>query len=126
MGVIYIPVKVRNPLAKAAPVEVTAKVDSGATLVVLPGELAKQLKLSFIRKQKVKYANEKTAVRDIVGMVEVEVCGRKGWFEAIVEPAKRYVLLGAVVMESLDLIVEQRGLNIYPNPRSVLPMAEVE
>lgn len=126
MGVIYIPIKVRNPLAKAKAIEVRPKVDSGATLLVLPGEVAKKLKLSFIRKQTVKYANEETAVRDIVGMVEVEVCGRKGWFEAIVEPDKRYVLLGAVVMESLDLIVEQRSLSIYRNPRSELPMAEVE
>ena len=126
MGIVYTPIKVRNPLTQAAAVELTAKVDTGATLLVLPGELASELNLSFIRKQTVKYANEQTAERDIVGTVEVEVCGRKGWFEAIVEPDKRYALLGAVVMESLDLIVEPRSLGIYPNPRSDLPMAEVE
>jgi len=47
-------------------------------------------------------------------------------FEAIVEPKKKYALIGAVVMETLDLIVEPRSLGIYPNSRSVLPMAEVE
>ncbi|MFN8489125.1 MAG: hypothetical protein U0350_16175 [Caldilineaceae bacterium] len=56
----------------------------------------------------------------------IEICGRRGVFEAIVEPAKAYTLIGAVVIESLDLIVEPRGLGIYPNPRSELPMAEVE
>ena len=40
--------------------------------------------------------------------------------------AKAYALLGAVVMETLDLIVEPRDLRIYPNPRSRLPMAEIE
>jgi len=57
--------------------------------------------------------------------VELEICGRKGVFEAVVEPAKTYALLGAVVMEALDLIVEPRDLRICPNPRSKLPMAEI-
>lgn len=106
--------------------EVTAKVDSGATMLVLPGEVAQAFNLPVIRKQNVKYADERVEERDIVGVIEVEVCGRKGWFEAVVEPLKKYALLGAVVMESLDLIVEPRSLGIYPNPRSNLPMAEIE
>lgn len=126
MGVIYTQIKVRNPFADAPALEVTAKVDTGATLLVLPGEVAREFNLPVIRQQNVKYANEQIAERDIVGIIEVEVCGRKGWFEALVEPQKKYALLGAVVMESLDLIVEPRSLGIYPNPRSDLPMAEIE
>lgn len=57
----------------------------------------------------------------------MEVCQRKGVFEAIIEPRKKYALLGAIVMEALDLIVDPRGLQIYPNPRSPnMPMAEIE
>ncbi len=126
MGVAYTQIKVRNPFADIPPMELTAKVDSGATMLVLPGEVASAFNLPLIRKQNVKYANEQTEERDIVGVIEVEVCGRKGWFEAVVEPLKKYTLLGAVVMESLDLIVEPRSLGIYPNPRSDLPMAEIE
>ncbi len=126
MGVIYTTIKLRNPMTAEAPIEVEAKVDNGATLLVLPGQVARDFNLPVIRKQNVKYANETVEERDIVGVVEVEVCGRKGWFEAIVEPAKKYALLGAVVLESLDLIIEPRSLSIYPNPRSVLPMAEIE
>ena len=58
--------------------------------------------------------------------MEVDICDRKGIFGAIIEPNKRYALVGAVVMETLDLIVEPGGLQIYPNPRSKLPMAEIE
>ena len=58
--------------------------------------------------------------------MEVTICGRKGVFEAIVEPKKNYALVGVVVMETLDLIVEPRSLGIYSNPLSDLPMAEVE
>jgi hypothetical protein len=44
----------------------------------------------------------------------------------VVEPRKTYALLGAVVMEALDLIVDPRVQRVYPNPRSKLPMAEIE
>ena len=47
-------------------------------------------------------------------------------FEAVVMPDKTYALLGAIVMESLDLIIEPRGLGLYPNPRSDIPMAELK
>jgi len=126
MGIVYSSIKVRNPLKRKAAVEIKAKVDTGATLLVLPGQVAEDFGFKAIRKETVKYANEDTAERDVVGVVEVELCGRKGWFEAVVEPKKNCALIGAVVMESLDLIVEPRSLGIYPNPRSKLPMAEIE
>ena len=126
MGITYTQIKVRNSLAGASAVELIAKVDCGATLLVLPGEIVREFNFPVIRRQNVKSADKRVEERDIVGAVEVEVCGRMGWFEAVVEPLKKYALLGAVVMESLDLIIEPRGQNIYPNPRSVLPMAEAE
>ena len=127
MGVTYTLIKIRNPFKpEIEPVEIMAKVDTGATLLVIPGKVAERFKFPVIRKQTVKYANEETEEKEVVYGVEVEVCDRKGVFEAIVEPRKDYVLLGAVVMESLDLIVEPRSLKVYPNPRSKLPMAEIE
>lgn len=126
MGVTYTTLKIKNPITNTEQLELSAKVDTGATLLVLPEDIVKALGLTVIRKQTVKYANEETSERDIVGVVEVEVCGRKGWFEAVAEPKKKYALIGAIVIKSLDLIVEPRGLQIYPNPRSNLPMAEIE
>ncbi|WP_449416982.1 hypothetical protein [Phormidium nigroviride] len=126
MGIIYTTLKIRNPLTNSEIVELEAKVDTGATLLVLPESTALHFNFPKIRKQIVKYANEETAERDIVWGVEVEVCNRKGWFEAIVEPGKKYALLGAIIMDTLDLIIDPRGLQIYPNPRSPsLPMAEI-
>jgi hypothetical protein len=58
--------------------------------------------------------------------VELEICGRRGVFSALVEPKKEYALVGAVVMEELDLIAEPQGRRVLPNPRSLLPMAEIE
>lgn len=127
MEVVNVELKIRNILTQGPTVEVPAKVDTGATLLVLPQSVVRELGFPTIRKQTVKYANEERADREIVYGVELEVCDRRGVFEAVVEPEKTYAaLLGAVVMETLDLIVEPRDFRIYPNPRSKLPMAEIE
>ncbi len=95
--------------------------------MVLPGWLQEQLQFPVIRRQLVRYANEEFAEREVVYGVEVTVCGRTGVFEAVIEPAKRYGLLGAIVLEALDLIADPRSQRLYVNPRSPdLPMAEIE
>ena len=99
-----------------------ALVYTGSILLVITGKIARQFEFSAIRTELVKYANEQTAERTVVGALQIEICGRTGWFEAIVEPSKSYALIGAVVMESLDLVVEPRNQAIYPNPRYELPM----
>jgi len=126
MGIISETIRVSNKITNSAVLDVPSKIDTGATMLVLPQSVVDELKLPVQRRATVKYANEITTERDIVWGVEVEICGRKGVFEAVVEPHKTYALLGAIVMETLDLIVEPRNLKIYANPRSVLPMAEIE
>ena len=127
MGVFYETVSLQNVLTQDEAVELQVKVDTGATLLVLPGWLQEQLHFPVIRQQAVRYANEETADRTVVYGVRLTVCGRTGVFEAIIEPAKRYGLLGAIVMETLDLIPEPRSQRLYVNPRSPeLPMAEME
>jgi hypothetical protein len=127
MGIFYETILVRNILKGGEPVELTVKVDTGATMLVLPGWLQEQLQFPVIRRQLVRYANEETAEREVVYGVEVTVCGRTGVFEAVIEPAKRYGFLGAIVLEALDLIADPRSQRLYVNPRSPdLPMAEIE
>lgn len=127
MGVVYTTLKIRNLYKKGDFQTISAKVDTGATMLVIPQELANNLELPIMRKQFVKYANEQTAELVVVGGIELEVCGRVGNFEAVVQPNKNYALLGAIPMEALDLIIEPATLGIYPNPRSPkMPMAEIE
>jgi len=127
MGIFYETILVRNILKGGEPVELTVKVDTGATMLVLPGWLQEQLQFPVIRRQLVRYANEETAEREVVYGVEVTLCGRTGVFEAVIEPAKRYGLLGAIVLEALDLIADPRSQRLYVNPRSPdLPVAEIE
>lgn len=126
MGVFNVTLKVRNAVRGGEQQEFPAKVGTGATILVITKALADALKLASIRRQTVKYADEQLAEVDVVWGLGVEVCRRTGVFEAVVEPNKNYGLLGAIVMETLDLIVDPRGLQLYPNPRSKLPMAEIE
>ena len=126
MGIIMTPLRLRNAVSGGEEIEIEGKVDTGATMLVLPGEVAKRLGLKTIRKQLVKYADESTAEKDVVWGVELEICGRRGVFSALVEPKKDYALVGAVVMEELDLIAEPQERRVLPNPRSKLPMAEIE
>ncbi len=93
MGITYTTIKIRNPLKpEIEPMELTAKVDTGTTLLVIPGKVAEIFNFPVIRKQTVKYANEFTEEKDVA--YAVEVCGRKGVFEAIVEPKKNTLFLG--------------------------------
>ncbi len=127
MGIFYETISVRNVLVGSEPIELSVKVDTGATMLVLPGWLQQQLQFPVIRTQVVRYANEEIAEREVVYGVEVTVCERKGVFEAVIEPEKRYGLLGAIVMKALDLIADSRSQKLYVNPRSPqLPMAEIE
>jgi predicted aspartyl protease len=126
MGLIMTPLRIRNAVTESEPIEVEAKIDTGATMLVLPGEIAARLQLPTIRKQLVKYANETSEEKEVVWGVELELCGRKGVFSAIVEPKKKYALVGAVVLGELDLVAEPQTRRIIPNPRSHLPTAEIE
>ncbi|MEW5767052.1 MAG: hypothetical protein AB1797_05405 [bacterium] len=125
MGIAYTTIKVRNPLKDKESIEMEAKIDTEATLLVLPEEMVKDFEFPFIRRQTVKYTNEDTAERDVVGLAEVEICGRKGWFEAIVEPKKKYLLIGAVVMESLlearSSKLEARSSKLEPRASRIEP-----
>jgi predicted aspartyl protease len=81
-------------------------VDPGATRLVLPEAVAKQLGLRSLGKVKVSYADRRTATRAAVEEVYVQLLGRHGVFTAVVEPKRSTALIGAIVLEDLDLLVD--------------------
>jgi hypothetical protein len=54
----------------------------------------------------VRYADNRTARRPIVRDMWLELCGRGSDFTAVVEPDWQDALIGAIVLEELDLIVD--------------------
>jgi clan AA aspartic protease len=89
-------------------------VDSGAARLVLPGSIVKQLGLPSKDKMKVRYANDQVATRQVVKEVHVELLGRDGVFTAIVEPKRRDALIGAIVLEDLDFVVDCSQQKLVP------------
>jgi predicted aspartyl protease len=100
-------------------------VDSGATRLVLPESVVRQLGLSSKGKVKVRYANEEKATREAVKNVYVQLLGRDGVFTAIVEPKWRDALIGAIVLEDLDFVIDCTHQKLVPrDPRYVF--SEIE
>jgi predicted aspartyl protease len=104
---------------------ISGVVDSGASRLVLPGKVAKQLGLPYKGKAKVRYANNQSATRDTVNEVHVLLQGRDGVFTAVVEPRRRTALIGAIVLEDLDFMVDCSQQRLIPrDPRFVV--SEIE
>lgn len=100
-------------------------VDTGASYLVLPKEVAKQLGVPSAGKATVRYADRRKASRNVVQDVDVQLFGRQGTFRAIVEPNRTDVLIGAIVLEDLDLLVDCRTQTLQPrDPNQII--AEIE
>ena len=53
------------------------------------------------------------------------MCGRAGEFNVLAEPEGAQPLVGQIILEQLDLIVDPSTRKVIPNPRSPeMPMVE--
>ena len=89
-------------------------VDTGAARLVLPQSAVDELGLRIDGETSVRYADHRTARRQIVRDVWLQLCGRASDFSAIVEPDRQDALIGANVMEELDLIVDCTKNEVRP------------
>lgn len=107
-------------------VEANGLVDTGATMLVIPKAIADQLGVPEVRRATVRYADQRVAEKPVVGPIRLTVCNRTALFEAVVEEQLNEPLIGQIVLESLDLVVNPRELTLMPNPRSPeLPMLDL-
>jgi len=100
------------------PIEVDAQVDKGATTVVLTPALARELNLERAGKVQVRYANEKREMKEKVIGLALEIGGRIGVFNAIIEPERERPLIGQIVLEDLDFLIDSKSGTLIPNPAS--------
>ena len=89
-------------------------VDSGATRLVLPQAVVKRLGLPLGDKIKVRCADGRKVQREGAEGVYVQLLGRHGTFTAIVEPRRKTALVGAIVLEDLDLLVDCTAQRVVP------------
>jgi predicted aspartyl protease len=100
-------------------------VDTGATRLVLPEAAVQQLGLIPSGQATVRYADRRSATRSLVKDVSVELLGRQGVFTALVEPDRADALIGAIVMEDLDFLVDCATQTLQPrDPNGII--SEVE
>jgi len=117
MGVVYQHIRLANA-AKPQLEEIDAKalVDTGAIDLCIPKHVMNQLKLEAIEQREVTLADGSKEVVDYVGPIKIEVFGRHAFTGAMV--MGDVVLLGAIPMESMDLLVDPRRLQLIPNPEN--------
>jgi clan AA aspartic protease len=95
-------------------------VDTGAPSLVLPPAVVKQLGLPKGSRTRVRYADGRKATRDIVDDAYVEILGRHSTFQAVVEPTRQDALIGAIVLEALDLLPDCKGERLVPRDPDML------
>jgi hypothetical protein len=99
---------------KVRRMKVQSVVDSEAARFVLPQAVVKQLGLPITGKFKVRYADHLKATRPRAEAADVEILGRHDVFHAIVEPNRDTALIGAIVLEAMDLLVDCTNQRLIP------------
>ena len=100
-------------------------VDSGAARLVLPQRAVDELRLQGHGETTVRYADGRRETRSVVSNVWLQLLGRDGVFSAVVEPGRPDALIGAIVLEELDLVVDCTTQTLRPRePDSILTEIE--
>jgi clan AA aspartic protease len=104
---------------------ISGVVDTGATRLVLPESVVTALGLHETSRMPVRYADGRQDERAVVDNVQVTIQGRTSVFIALVEPNRTDALIGAFVLEDLDLIPDCKKQVLVPrDPRGIF--SEIE
>ena len=104
---------------------ISGVVDTGAAMLVLPASVVKKLGLRLKRKAKVRYADGRTRQRWEAAGAHITILDRDDTFSALAEPGRNDALIGAIVLEALDLLVDSKNGTLAPRDASG-PVYEIE
>jgi hypothetical protein len=93
---------------------INAVVDCGAAKLVLPEAVVKRLGLPLGMPMNVQCVDGRRAKGKGPEGVYLQLLGRHGTFTAISEPKRDTALIGAIVLEDLDLLVDCTEQKIVP------------
>ncbi|MFN6583707.1 MAG: clan AA aspartic protease [Aulosira sp. ZfuVER01] len=94
--------------------EVKGLVDTGAVSLVIPLEMVDQLGVRILGQRVAQYANGNQENIGVTGAIMIECQGRTTIDEALV--VGNEVLIGQVILEKLDLLVDCKNQILIPNP----------
>jgi predicted aspartyl protease len=112
--------------AKVRRAKIQGIVDPGAAELMLPKKVVDELGLPLKEsKITVQYADGRLGSRPLAHQVSLSLLGRDGVFKAVVEPKRDTALIGAIVLEDLDLLVDCKRQRVMPrDPKA--PLYEIE
>ena len=123
MGVFNVEVTLRNWQNQFLPeddrgedVVWEAPVDTGASELCLPAEVVERLNLVEVGRIRVQIADGGRHSYRLMGMVEVEVQGRRCQVRAVELPRGSRALLGAFPLEEMDWHISPKEGRLVPNP----------
>ena len=93
-------------------------VDTGARAVGLPLPIIEQLGLPATRKVTVTLSDGSRQERQLYGELRVQVGDRDDVFSCVAKPEGAPLLLGQIVLEVLDLVVDCGRQQLIPNPEA--------
>ena len=113
------------PTEQVRQLTIRGLVDTGATRLVIPTKVAEQLGAREVGETRVRYADNRTTTRKLVDDVQVELLGRQGTFRAVAEPNRDSALIGAIVLEDLDFVVDCTERTLRPrDPKHIISAIE--
>ena len=119
MGEVRVQCVIANPLDPGLPpVEIDALVDTGAVMPLLGRDIVDKLQVPVTRRAVVTLADDRSQEMDVAGPISIEIGDRKSYFECLVGPVLVEPLIGQVVLEVLDLVVDTARHRLSPSPES--------
>lgn len=119
MGEVRTKCLIGNPLdLHVKPLEVDALVDTGSVMPLLGKDIVDKLGAQITRRAVVTLADDTSLEMDVAGPISVEIGDRRSYFECLVGPVLAEPLIGQVVLEVLDLIVDPVKKTLAPRPES--------
>ena len=92
--------------------ETEALIDTGAVRSTIPAAVAERLGLFRLRKTDAKYADGRVEEVDVTEAVTVEILGRETEMNPMI--LGEQILLGVIVLEGLDLMVDCNRNRLVP------------
>jgi len=93
-------------------------VDTGARAVGLPLSIIERLGLPPTRKVTVTLSDGSRQERQLYGELRIQVGDRDDVFSCVAKPEGAPLLLGQLVLEALDLVVDCGRQRLIPNPEA--------
>jgi len=95
-------------------------VDSGAYMLFINEEIRAQLDLDIIDRYPAQMADGSVVEMDVAGPLQIRFENRKSNSDALVLPGNAEPLLGAIPMESLDVVLNPLKQQLIVNPEHPL------